>query len=84
GVRGLVAGANHGSYTSLMMRQCLTCLSNHHSAPHAKWIGYLFTGTKPKRITMNLNLSPLDIIAPGMGKSSLLPNIGCFFLQIDR
>ncbi|MFH1709373.1 MAG: putative PEP-binding protein, partial [Planctomycetota bacterium] len=46
GVRGLVAGANHGSYTSLMMRQCLTCLSNHHSAPHAKWIGYLFTGTK--------------------------------------
>ncbi|MFH1707609.1 MAG: hypothetical protein ABIF71_06805, partial [Planctomycetota bacterium] len=45
GVRGLVAGANHGSYTSLMMRQCLTCLSNHHSAPHAKWIGYLFTGT---------------------------------------
>ncbi|MFH1707917.1 MAG: TIM barrel protein, partial [Planctomycetota bacterium] len=45
-VRGLVAGANHGSYTSLMMRQCLTCLSNHHSAPHAKWIGYLFTGTK--------------------------------------
>ncbi|MFH1709414.1 MAG: hypothetical protein ABIF71_16065, partial [Planctomycetota bacterium] len=45
GVRGLVAGANHGSYTSLMMRQCLTCLSNHHSAPHAKWIDYLFTGT---------------------------------------
>ncbi|MFH1709341.1 MAG: hypothetical protein ABIF71_15685, partial [Planctomycetota bacterium] len=49
GVRGLVAGANHGSYTSLMMRQCLTCLSNHHSAPHAKWIGYLFTGTNIKK-----------------------------------
>ncbi|MFH1709138.1 MAG: hypothetical protein ABIF71_14635, partial [Planctomycetota bacterium] len=36
GRAGFGGGANHGSYTSLMMRQCLTCLSNHHSAPHAK------------------------------------------------
>ncbi|MFH1707021.1 MAG: hypothetical protein ABIF71_03775, partial [Planctomycetota bacterium] len=71
-VRGLVAGANHGSYTSLMMRQCLTCLSNHHSAPHAKWIGYLFTGTKRVLIILlhAASTGPLPIGKPRLKKSA--------------